>query len=94
MDNSNGRERVVLLMRREDGFEFEVRDLVPIQGEECLVINVAAYGQPEAFACPPWYCVYAVLDLDSEASAVAKEFDYLILQISDAQNNVRDSVGL
>src|SRR6266849_1911104 len=60
MDDRNGGERSAPSMLREHSLEPEVCDLVSVKGEECLILNVAAYCQPEAFARSSRYCVDAV----------------------------------
>src|SRR6266581_3572053 len=79
-------------MLRQHGLESEVYYLVPIQGEKCLILNIAANCQPETFASASRHCVDAVPDSHTKACSVAEEVDYLLLEVSHAHHNVRDSI--
>jgi hypothetical protein len=79
-------------MFREHAPEPEVGDLIPVQGIESLIIDVAADCQLEAFACSSLHGVDAVLDSYAKACSVSEEVDYPIFQISHAHHDVRDPI--
>src|SRR5205807_9939494 len=74
--------------------EFDVSDLVAVQGEEGLIVNVTAYREPKPFTCPPSHSMDAVLDIHSKPCAIPKDVEYLLFQIGDTHHEIRNHVWL
>ena len=72
--------------------EFDVSDLVAVQGEEGLIVNVTAYSEPKSLAGSSHYGVDAVLYFHAKACSISKEIDYLLLQICNPNHYVRHPV--